>query len=48
MMSDVKVADEDGSLSRSMMIKAKDIIMNERINAVREKPNNTLNAVVSG
>ena len=30
-VSDVKVTDEDGLLSRSMMIKAKNIIMKERI-----------------
>ena len=42
-LHDVKVTDEDGLLSRSMMIKAKDIIMNERIVAVREEPKYTLN-----
>ena len=42
-LHDVKVTDEDGLLSRSMMIKAKDIIMNERIIAVREEPNYTFN-----
>ena len=31
MMSDVKVTDEDGLLSRSMMIKASNTIMKERI-----------------
>ena len=30
-VSDVKVIDEDGYLSRSMMIKAKNIVMEERI-----------------
>ena len=29
--NDIKVTDEDGSLSRSMMIKAKNTIMKERI-----------------
>ena len=42
-LHDAKVTDEDGLLSRSTMIKAKDIIMNERIVAVREEPNYTLN-----
>ena len=30
-VNDLKVSDEDGLLSRSMMIKAKNIIMKERI-----------------
>ena len=54
-LHDVKVTNEDGLLSRSMMMKAKDIIMNDRISAVREEPTYTLNptsemrnAVVSG
>ena len=38
-LHDVKLTDEDGLLSSSMMMKAKDIIMNERISAVREEPN---------
>ena len=44
MMSVAKVTDEDDLLSRSMVIKANNIIMNERIIAVREEPNSTLNS----
>ena len=49
-VSDVKVTDEDDFLSRSMMIKEKNIIMKERtwINRVVSEMSLMCNAVVNG